>query len=354
MHILITDKIFTEKPNKNNSSMKKILSVVFLFFISYFAVSAETEIKNTFYCCQLGIATQQDVINNLSMFGYSKNDLLIDREHILLKDKPDIYIHETSGTQFDIICFSFESGKLNSVDLQKHYQINEKDRAKRDYELFCSKFNKEYGRYDFFSPSDLAAYWGHNSSTTLVLQFFDFDGWNQKTHSNLEDFISIQLSYKLNYIGKEKIISKIECPISNFKLGKTRLKGFLKEVEKQGLTIIQKSDSCYLITDVTVDKLNFDVCAFNFSNSVLNNVKLINFYSIQKNKNEGDLVDAYVYLEELLNRRYGRSGESIIDYYDSWGLPYKYWVNDKNRALQYSYLITHNNNFCITIEYLIK
>lgn len=332
--------------------MKKILSVVFLFFISYFAVSAETEIKNTFYCCQLGIATQQDVINNLSMFGYSKNDLLIDREHILLKDKPDIYIHETSGTQFDIICFSFESGKLNSVDLQKHYQINEKERAKSDYELFCSKFNKEYGRYDFFSPSDLAAYWGSNSSTTLVLQFFDFDGWNQKTHSNMDDFIAIQLNYTLNYIEKEKLISKIECPVSNFKLGKTRLKGFLKEAEKQRLIIIQKSDSYYLITDVTVDKLDFDVCAFNFSNSVLNNVKLMNFYSIHDN--EGDLVEAYAYLEELLNRRYGRSGESIIDYYDSWGLPYKYWVNDKNRALQYSYLITHNNNFCITIEYLIK
>ena len=109
-----------------------------------------------------------------------------------------------------------------------------------------------------------------------------------------------------------------------------------------------------LLITASVDKLDFDVCAFNFSNSVLNNVKLINFYSIQKNKNEGDLVDAYVYLEELLTRRYGRSGESIIDYSDSWGLPYKYWVNDKNRALQYSYLITHSNNFCITIEYLIK
>ena len=334
--------------------MKKILSVVFLFFISYFAVSAKSEIKNTFYCCQLGIATQQDVINNLSMFGYSKSDLLIDREHILLKDKPNIYIHEINGTQFDLIVFSFEDGKLNSVDLQKHYRINEKDRAKSDYELYCSKFNKEYGRYDFFSPSDFAAYWGRNSSTTLVLQYFDFDGWNQRIHSNMDDFISIQLSYTLNYIEKEKLISKIECPVSNFKLGKTRLKNFLKEAKKQGFKIDQNSDSCYLITNLKVDKLDFDVCAFNFSNSVLNNVKLINFYSIQKNKNEGDLVEAYVYLGELLNRRYGSSGESIIDYYDSWGLPYKYWVNGKNRALQYSYFITHNNIFCITIEYLIK
>ena len=78
----------------------------------------------------------------------------------------------------------------------------------------------------------------------------------------------------------------------------------------------------------------------------------MHFYSIHDN--EGDLVTAYVYLEELLNRKYGESGESIIDYHDSWGLPYKNWVNDKNRALQYSHLITHNNSFCITIEYLIK